>query len=112
MVPCNNKSPGAGKTTQVWNGKTVNLSNQIGIGASGNILVIDPPTCIVTGVNIVPVRGYNCTPIYTRQDRFGGVQGKVLLYIWSKQRQIINITAVDIEKRNVATIINLNNYKF
>ena len=111
MVPSNNKGPGAGKTTQVWSGKTVDLFNQINISASGDILVVDPSTSIAPGVHIVPVRGYNCTPIYTRQDCVGSVQGKVLWCIWSTQWQIISITAVDIKKRNVTTIINLNNMK-
>ena len=97
-VPCNNKSPGGGETAQVSSGKTVNHSNQIRITASGNILVVDPSTSVAPGVNIVPVGGYNCTPVYIGQDCVGGVQGKVSWLVGGQQWQATNITAANIKE--------------
>ena len=99
MVPCNNESPGGVKINQVWSGKAVNHFNQVRVIASGNILVVDPSTSDASGVNIVPIGGYNCTPIYTRQDCAGGVQWKVTWWIWGWQWQTVTEdTAVDIEE--------------
>ena len=102
MVPCNNKSPNDVKPTQVSSGKSVNHFSQIRITASSNILVVDPSTSVPPGVSIVPVGGYNCTPVYTEQDCVGGVQWKVSWCIRSTCQQSSNVTnidtAIDIDK--------------
>ena len=106
MVPSNNKSPGGSKTTHVWLSKAVNLPNHIRIRVSGNIFVVDPS--IATGVNIIPVGGYNCRPIYAWY--VGGIQGKVAWGIGCTQWQGTS-TGVDIKEWDIATIINLDRQK-